>query len=89
MKAKLKNFIFIVITLILILFGMTIIVKNEDKQENKSRTILIEYGYYEGQKDAINGDIRLIEVKDTNRDTVMWIWTSSPWDNGQKPLYQP
>jgi len=89
MKAKLKNFIFIVITLILILFGMTIIVKNEDKRENKSRTILIEYGYYKGQKDAINGDIRLIEVKDTNRDTVKWVWTSSPWDNGQKPLYQP
>lgn len=44
---------------------------------------LMEYAYFEGQKDALNGDIR-IELKDSS-----YIWMKSPWDNGKNPLYKP
>jgi len=48
-----------------------------------------EQAYFEGQKDALNGDIRILLVKDTLKDTVKWTWVKSPWPNGQKPLFVP
>lgn len=43
-----------------------------------------EKSYFEGQKDAINGDIRI----KLNKDSV-YIWKKSCWDNGDAPSYQP
>lgn len=46
---------------------------------------LAEYGYFEGQKDAINGDIRIEMIKDST-----YIWVKSPWDDSkEEPLYNP
>lgn len=50
---------------------------------------LTEQAYFEGQKDAINGDIRIILVKDTLNDSVKWVWLKSPWKSGNKPIYNP
>ena len=44
-----------------------------------------EYGYFEGQKDAIEGDIRIRKIEDST-----YIWSKSPWDDSKKqPLYNP
>lgn len=44
---------------------------------------LTEAAYFEGQKDAIEGDVR---IKKTEAG---WVWEKSPWDNGQVPIYDP
>ena len=41
-----------------------------------------EYAYMEGQKDSIEGDIRI----EKNGDD--WVWIKSPWDDGDEPFYQ-
>lgn len=43
-----------------------------------------EYSYFEGQRDALEGDIRI----KLNHDSC-WIWTKSPWDSGKPPIYNP
>ena len=40
----------------------------------------LEYGYYEGQKDALTGSIRI--SLDDSGDTQRWVWIISPWDDG-------
>lgn len=44
----------------------------------------MEKAYFEGQKDAIEGDVRIKKNKDS-----IYIWEKSPWNNGSKPLYNP
>lgn len=44
----------------------------------------LERGYFEGQKDALNGDIRI----KLNKDSV-YVWKKSPWNNGTEPIYNP
>ena len=44
---------------------------------------LMSKAYFEGQKDAINGDVR-IAIKDS-----VYIWTKSCWNDGTKPLFNP
>ena len=41
-------------------------------------------GYYEGQIDAIEGDIRVKKLDNGN-----YIWSSTPWDNGDMPRFNP
>lgn len=41
----------------------------------------MEWAYYEGQKDAIQGRIRIEKNTDTS-----WIWIESPWDGGREPI---
>lgn len=43
-----------------------------------------EYGYFEGQKDAINKDIRI----KLNSDSI-YVWIKSPWDDNRKPIFNP
>jgi hypothetical protein len=54
------------------------LVKENDVQK------ALEQAYFEGQKDALNGDIRIKRNQDS-----CYIWTSSPWDNGKEPIYNP
>jgi len=44
----------------------------------------LERAYYEGQRDAINGDIRIKRNIDS-----CYIWVKSPWDDGSEPNYNP
>lgn len=69
----------IFITLIAIFFY---IVSTGTKQSN-DRLIngvlkLQEESYFEGQRDALNDDIRIDILRDC--------WIKSPWDQGKKPL---
>lgn len=44
----------------------------------------LEQAYFEGQRDAINGDVRIERNQDGN-----YIWRKSPWDNGRPPTFNP
>lgn len=44
----------------------------------------VEKAYFEGQKDAINGDIRIKRSEFGNT----WEWTKSPWDSGRTPVFK-
>lgn len=43
-----------------------------------------EEAYFEGQKDALNGDVRIRKNGDS-----CWIWTKSCWDSGKQPTFNP
>jgi hypothetical protein len=45
---------------------------------------IAEAAYFEGQKDALNGDFRIKQVSDS-----CWIWTKSPWGSGKKATFNP
>lgn len=45
----------------------------------------LEQAYFEGQLDAINGDVRI----KMGEDDTSYVWTKSPWDSGNKPIYLP
>lgn len=45
---------------------------------------LAEYAYFEGQRDALTGDVRIKRTVDS-----CYVWTKSPWDDGQMPLFHP
>jgi len=47
-------------------------------------TKMAEIAYFEGQKDAINNDIRIR----LNSDSI-YIWTKSCWDSGRDPIFNP
>ena len=47
-------------------------------------TTAIESAYFEGQKDALEGDVRIIK---SEFDGYKWI--KSPWDDGKTPLFTP
>ena len=45
----------------------------------------MEYAYFEGQRDAITGDVRIISLADGR-----YKWVKSPWDQGDKqPEFDP
>ncbi len=45
---------------------------------------IAERAYFEGQRDAIDGDVRIR----LNNDSC-YEWIKSPWDNGRSPIYNP
>jgi len=54
------------------------------KELHKASQETCEKAYFEGQKDAINGEFRI----KINKDSV-FIWVKSPWDDNRKPIYNP
>jgi hypothetical protein len=44
----------------------------------------LERAYFEGQKDALQGDIRIKRNNDS-----CWIWIKSPWNSGEEPIFVP
>lgn len=40
--------------------------------------------YFEGQKDALEGDVRIRKNNDS-----CWIWTKSCWNSGEQPTFNP
>lgn len=45
---------------------------------------ILERAYFNGQRDAINGQVRI----KLNSDST-YVWTESPWDNNILPTYTP
>jgi len=81
-----KYLIGVAIGLIFII-GLGIINYNSIKEKNESNSKLIElameYAYFEGQKDVLEGDLR-IEKQNEN-----YVWISSPWDDNKHVIYNP
>ena len=46
---------------------------------------IAERAYFEGQRDAINNDIRI----EYNSYDSVYTWTKSCWDSGSTPTYNP
>lgn len=47
-------------------------------------TKVAEEAYFEGQKDYMNGDIRIEKLWDST-----YVWIKSPWDDGTEPIFKP
>ena len=84
-------FVFFVTVLVCTLIvGMTyfLVTKQQVKQSDDDIGSVVrkvaERAYFTGQRDAINGDIRI----ELNSDSV-YFWSKSCWDNGAVPLYNP
>lgn len=43
-----------------------------------------EEAYFEGQKDALEKDIRIKKTNDS-----CWVWIKSPWDSNRAPIFNP
>lgn len=69
-----KVFLYILLLIIVLIFC------NVKSQVNKA----LEQAYFEGQKDALENDIR-IKINENNR----WIWIKSPWVDGRQPVFIP
>lgn len=58
------------------------ILKKDSNEMTNSMLNFVEYAYMEGQRDAIEGDIRIEKIGDD------YVWTKSPWDEGAKPAFK-
>ena len=56
----------------------------DTKELTQKATEACERAYFEGQRDALDGDVRIKLNKDS-----CYQWVKSPWNNGQKPIYNP
>ena len=72
----------IFIALVIILFVSCSFYSTKDLETQIQ--IVAEQAYFEGQKDALNGDIRIKMSTDS-----IYIWTKSCWDEKTDPIYQP
>lgn len=77
------------ITTLMGLMNHMVPVKNDDSYEviDSLITFAMEKSYFEGQKDCLNGDIR-ISRKITGTDTV-WSVTKSFWNSGRPTIFNP
>jgi hypothetical protein len=66
----------IIILLALMAGGCVPVLTSKDKIQE-----VVEEAYFEGQKDAIQGDVRIRKNSDG-----CWVWTKSCWDNSSMDL---
>ena len=71
--------LYFLVTLTIMLTSCDFVIVKE-KQLQKA----CEKAYFEGQKDALNGDVRIKLNKDS-----CYHWIKSPWDSGRIPDYNP
>lgn len=82
MERKITHYVASLV-LIVLLTSCNVAVINE-KETLDNITKAVEEAYFEGQKDAINGDIRIKVTHDS-----CYVWTKSPWDSGKNPSFTP
>lgn len=70
---------------IIIVFSVTLTSCDYGMINKDDLTKALEMAYFEGQKDALQGDYRI----KYNSDSCL-VWKTSPWDgSNEKPIYQP
>lgn len=57
---------------------------SENTNIKKELCKIVERAYFEGQRDAIKGDIRIEMYCDS-----VYHWKKSPWNDGTAPIYIP
>jgi len=68
-----------------ILFCLCLILFTSCYSDYYNRRIeLVELAYFEGQRDALEGDIRIKKNIDG-----CYVWSKSPWDGGSWPIFNP
>lgn len=78
------------VTLIFLFVVIGIILFNLSEKNKKLKEISViltrsmEKAYFEGQHDAIAGDVRIGKNADS-----CWVWTKSCWDDGKIPVFDP
>jgi hypothetical protein len=73
--------------LVFTLFSCNYAIVDMNETEEKLNLFLrevAEEAYFEGQKDYMNGDIRIKKTYDST-----YIWVKSPWDSGKEPIFNP
>lgn len=80
---KTHDFIPLIIIGILLALFLPLIIWLTIEHE-KEQTRMQERAYYEGQKDALTGDVRIAKVNDST-----YRWIKSPWNDGSTPLFNP
>ena len=79
---------YLVIIWIIMLSGYLIYLVNDgvkgDITITNELTELCEQAYFEGQRDALENNIRIKRNQDS-----CWIWISSPWNSGKEPVFDP
>ena len=78
LRTKLRYTLYTLLGTIFLTSCNYVIVDNDDLY------VLMEQGYFHGQKDALNGDVRTKRNQDS-----CWIWTKSPWSTGREPKFNP
>lgn len=73
---KTSSFVFVIFAVIACAVAAFVIFESYHKQD-------IEVAYFEGQRDALEGDIRIFKVDSC------YIWIKSPWSSGEAPIYNP
>lgn len=79
----------IVLTIVLIISTIVYFNFNTPKvvgqQEDLEKiiTIAMEKAYFEGQKDMLEGKVKII------KNDSCYHWINSPWDNNQTPVFNP
>lgn len=79
MKTVYQTILLLILILAICFAGCNYGIANKDKVIKA-----LEKAYFDGQKDALEGDVRIKLTSDS-----IYIWTKSPWNNGNKPLYNP
>lgn len=71
---------------------MALAISIDKHQATRRQTILYntikiaqEWAYFEGQKEAMNGDVRI----KYDEQLKTYSWTKSCWDDGMKPTFDP
>jgi uncharacterized membrane protein YvbJ len=80
-----KTIIPIIVCIISILFIYVLYItfKPVDNKTESKITEILERAYFEGQKDALEGDIRIKKIGGK------YSWIKSPWDSNTKPIFKP
>ncbi len=72
---------------VLFFFLLAVVEKSNDQAKKKKMLILqkeFEKIYFEGQRDALEGDVRIYKTP-----SGCYIWSKSPWDTGELPIFNP
>ena len=89
---KMKTFPWALVIVVFVLIGSFFyssnwVSKKQHEQKNQLDTLVtiaLEKAYFDGQKEAITGDVRIC----LNKDSV-YEWVKSPWNNGKHPYWTP
>ena len=62
-------------------------IEQMDKEVQNKAKIAMEYAYFQGQKDALEGKLNI--EYDSLHEDYFWVRNANPWENGDQPTYDP
>lgn len=76
---------YILYTLGLMLSFILLLMVNRDNADNAEYNVqlLLEYAYYEGQRDALTGNVCIVWDDEVND----YVLVKTPWNNGRETIF--